>query len=366
MAQENLTDRVAIVTGGSRGIGRVCALALAKAGCHVVIAAKSTEESEALPGSIYSVAAEVAALGRQSLAIQTDVRDESAIQSLVDQTVAHFGRLDIVVNNAGVLWWKDLLETPVKRFDLLIDINVRGPFLLAQAALPHMLKNNWGHIINMSPPIDMKLVPGKIAYFISKYGMTMIAHGLAGELSGRNVACNALWPATLIESQATKNWGLGDASLWRKADIIADALIEVCRHKPESYKGQALIDEDVLRAAGVQDLSIYNCVPGAEPMRIVDGPSKWGNEARLAKAESGPSAADTWRCVQCYESVDQGFDVCWNCGTHRDGTKDPNFGAPGTRSAGEVMHAPISIPGLTESGDSSGDMLPIVEEEPER
>src|SRR5439155_16723016 len=166
-----LAGRVAIVTGASRGIGRAIALGLAKAGCHIVIAAKSTTATEKLPGSIFSVADEVRALGVEALPIQTDVRDEVQIEVLAQQTLAEFGRIDILINNAGALWWKPLIETPAKRFDLVMGVNARAAFLCCRAVLPSMIERRWGHIINMSPPLDLSLVPGRIAYCISKLGM---------------------------------------------------------------------------------------------------------------------------------------------------------------------------------------------------
>src|SRR5436305_3829430 len=153
----DLTDRVAIVTGASRGIGRAIALGLARAGCAVVVAAKTTESSEKLPGSIFSVAAEVEALGAQALAVQVDVRDEAQIEALAARTLERFGRVDLLVNNAGALHWQSLLETPAKRFDLVMGVNARAAFLCARAVLPTMIARRWGHIVNMSPPLDLEL-----------------------------------------------------------------------------------------------------------------------------------------------------------------------------------------------------------------
>ena len=150
-----------------------------------------------------------------------------------------------------------------------MDVNARASFLTAHHCLPHMKKNGWGHIINMSPPIALEMVPQKVAYCISKFGMTLVAHGLAEEVRGQGIACNALWPATVIESQATINFGLGDRSQWRKADILADAVLAIVGHQPSDLTGQALIDEDILAKVGVTDFSPYLCVPDGEPIRIV-------------------------------------------------------------------------------------------------
>ncbi|MBI3944112.1 MAG: SDR family oxidoreductase [Chloroflexi bacterium] len=263
-----LVGKVAIITGASRGIGRSVALKLAREGADIVIAAKTTEPDPRLPGTIYDTAQEITALGRRALPVKTNVREETDIQHMVDTTLETFGRVDIMINNAGAMWWYPVLETPAKRFDLMIDVNVRAAFLCARAVLPAMIAQNGGHIINMSPPIDFNLLPGKVGYFISKYGMTMIAMGLAEEVREHNVAVNALWPVTIIESQASINFGLGDPSMWRKPEILADAVYAIVTKEPRSYSGQALLDEDILRAEGVTDFDQYNCVPGSHPTRI--------------------------------------------------------------------------------------------------
>jgi citronellol/citronellal dehydrogenase len=263
-----LQDRVAIITGASRGIGRAVALGLAKQGCHIVVAAKSTGSTDKLPGSIYTVAHEVEALGAKALPYQIDVRDADQIEALAAQTVKQFGRIDMLINNAGALWWQPILETPPKRFDLVMGVNARAAFLAARAVLPAMRDRQWGHIINMSPPIDLKMVPGKIAYCISKFGMTLLSHGLAEEVRGWNVAVNSLWPVTIIESQASINWKMGEPSMWRKPDILVDCVVRLVQKEPKEITGKALLDEDFLKAEGVTDFSGYACVPGTQPMRI--------------------------------------------------------------------------------------------------
>jgi citronellol/citronellal dehydrogenase len=188
---------------------------------------------------------------------------------MVRHAEAELGRIDILVNNAGALWWKPVLETPVNRFNLVMDINARAPFLCAQAVLPGMIARRWGHIVNMSPPIDLGPVTGRVAYFMSKYGMTLLTHGLAGEVAEHNVAVNSLWPVTLVESQATKGFEMGSPELWRKAEILSDATLAIVAREPRERTGKALLDEDVLREAGITDFEGYNCVEGATPMRIV-------------------------------------------------------------------------------------------------
>jgi citronellol/citronellal dehydrogenase len=210
----------------------------------------------------------VEALGVCALPVQIDVRDGEQIEAMVARTVERFGRIDILINNAGALWWHLLLETPAKRFDLVMDVNARAAFLACRATLPHMIERRWGHIINMSPPVDMKMVPGRIAYCISKFGMTLLTYGLAEEMRSANIAVNSLWPVTIIESQASINWGLGSRAQWRKPDILVDCVLRMVQKEPKELTGLALLDEDFLRAEGVSDFSSYACVPGSQPPRI--------------------------------------------------------------------------------------------------
>jgi citronellol/citronellal dehydrogenase len=265
---ESLKDRVAIITGASRGIGRALALGLAGQGCHIVIAAKSAESSERLPGSIHTVAKEAEALSVSALPIQVDVRDGDQIEAMIAQTMNRFGRIDILINNAGALWWKPVVETPPKRFDLVMGVNARAAFLTARAVLPCMIERKWGHIINMSPPIDLKILPGKVAYFISKFGMTLLSHGLAEEVRSHHIAVNSLWPVTIIESQASINWGMGTREMWRKPDILVDCVLRLVQKDPAEISGHALLDEDFLRQEGITDFSRYACVPGTNPPRV--------------------------------------------------------------------------------------------------
>jgi citronellol/citronellal dehydrogenase len=252
------------------------ALGLASEGAHVTIAAKSEAADPKLPGTIHSVAAEVAALGVEALAVRVDVRDDAQVDAMVAKTVERFGRVDILINNAGALWWQPVLETPMKRYDLINDVNSRGAFTCTRAALPHMLAGGFGQIVNYSPPIMLDALPGKVAYCISKFGMTMLAHGLAEEVRGRGVAINALWPVTAIESLATINFQLGGPAMWRKPDILVDATLEVVTTAPDALSGEALLDEDFLRTRGWTDFTKYRCDPEHEPPRVMpsDLPSR--------------------------------------------------------------------------------------------
>jgi citronellol/citronellal dehydrogenase len=226
------------------------ALRLAKEGAAVVVTGKSEHSTETLPGSIHSVAEEIVTAGGRAIAVHLDVRKEEDVAAMVQRAVDEFGRLDILVNNAGALWWKSFLETPLTRYDLMWQVNVRGAFLCAQHALPHMLRNGWGHIVMCSPPIGTDANPGHVAYMTTKMGMTRLAIGIAAEHENDNVACNSLWPVTLIESLATVNYSVGDRSLWRSPDILSDALMEMVTTAPRQLTGRQLLDEPFLRERG--------------------------------------------------------------------------------------------------------------------
>lgn len=263
-----LQDRVVFVTGGSRGIGRAVALACAREGADVCVAAKTEVADPRLPGTIHEVADEVRALGRRALPLRLDVREADACVRSVEAAIEHFGRVDALVNNAGALWWADVVETPVARFDLIMGINVRAAFVLSHAVLPHMMKRRYGHVVMMSPPIDPSACAHHGAYAVSKFGMTMIAHAISDEAAEYNVTAHALWPATAIESSATRSFGLGGPEVWRKADILADATVALLAREPSARKGRAWVDEDVLREEGVTDFGKYQCVEGAEPPQV--------------------------------------------------------------------------------------------------
>ena len=245
-----LAGRVAIVTGSSRGIGRAMVLRLAREGAGVVVTGKSESGTDRLPGSIHTVAEEVEQAGGTALPIRVDVRHEDEVKAMVDQTVEKFGRVDILVNNAGALWWQPVLQTPPKRYDLMWEINVRAAYLCAYFALPHMVAQHWGHVINCSPPITTEASPGHVAYMTTKMGMTRMAIGIAAEHERDGIASNSLWPVTIIESLASINWGLGDRSQWRSPEILCDAMMEILRSEPPSLTGQQILDEPFLRTRG--------------------------------------------------------------------------------------------------------------------
>ncbi len=263
-----LSDRVALITGASRGIGREIALTFAREGAKVALAAKSVHPNPKLPGTLGEVAAEVEQLGAECLVCPCDVREAEQIEQAVAAVLSRFGRVDILINNAGALWWRPVLDTPVKRFDLVMQVNARAAFLMSQAVLPAMVERRWGHIVNMSPPIDLAAAPGFVAYFISKYGMTLLSHGLAGEVRAHNIAVNSLWPVTAIDTAAVRNYGVGTPEQWRKPSIVADATLELVCKPPHEITGEALLDEDILRGVGVTDFSGYAVVAGSDPQPI--------------------------------------------------------------------------------------------------
>jgi citronellol/citronellal dehydrogenase len=192
------------------------------------------------------------------------------------KTLERFGRIDLLVNNAGALHWAGILDTPPKRFDLVMGVNARASFLCCRAVLPAMIRQRWGHVINMSPPLDLSILPGRVAYGISKLGMTLLTVGLAEEVRRHNVAVNSLWPVTIIESQASIAHQLGTPEKWRKPDILVDCILRLAAKGPAEVTGQALLDEDFLRAEGLTDFGGYACVPGTLPPRLTWPPLEKG------------------------------------------------------------------------------------------
>ena len=265
----DLHGRVALVTGASRGIGKALALRLAREGAAVAVAAKSEQSTDRLPGSIHQTADEIRAAGGRALAIPTDVREDNAVRGMVEQTVQEFGRLDILVNNAGAIWLQPIAQTPVKRFDLVMDVNVRAAYLACYYALPHMVKQKWGHVLNMCPRLSTRPSPGKVAYMISKLGMAYVALGLAAEHAADNIAGNTLWPRTIIESQASINWGMAGPEQWRTPEIVCDASMAIFAQEPATSTGRQWIDEEALtELAGVTNFDRYWC-QGKPPDRPI-------------------------------------------------------------------------------------------------
>ena len=263
MASPN--NKTLFITGASRGIGKAIALRAARDGARIVVAAKSAEDNPRLPGTIYSAAAEIEAAGGQALPVLLDVRDENQIADAVAQAIKHFGAIDILVNNASAIHPHGALDTPMKRYDLMMDINVRGTFACAQACLPHLVKAANPHILTLCPPIDLnpKWFRPHTAYTTPKYAMSMITLGLAEEFRAHGVAANGLWPRTLIATAALNLAAPGESHRARRPEIMADAAHYILT-RPSSVSGRFFLDEEALREHGMTDFSAYAMVSGAE------------------------------------------------------------------------------------------------------
>lgn len=262
----SLAGKTLFITGASRGIGLAIALRAARDGANVVVAAKTTEPHPRLPGTIYTAAEEIEAAGGKALPCVVDIRYEEQVQAAVDQAVARFGGIDITVNNASAISLTGTLQTDMKRYDLMHGINTRGTFLVSKLTLPHLLKAENPHILNISPPLNMEArwFGPHVAYTMAKFGMSLCVLGMAAEFQGK-VAINALWPRTVIDTAAVRNLlgGAPMASKGRKPDIMADAAHAILTRGVDC-SGNYFIDDEVLRAEGVTDLEQYSVTPGAE------------------------------------------------------------------------------------------------------
>jgi citronellol/citronellal dehydrogenase len=266
----SLQGRTLFITGASRGIGKAIALRAAADGAQVVIAAKSDRPHPVLPGTIQSAAEEVERAGGKALAIKLDVRDEQSIQAAVEQAVGHFGGIDILVNNASAIMLKNTSELPMRRFDLMFGVNVRGTFATSQACIPHLLKSDNPHILNLSPPLNMNpdWFKPHVAYTMSKYGMSMCVLGMAEEFRRQGLAVNALWPRTVIATAAINTLGgMVKPENCRIEAIMADAAHAILVRDSKSCTGNFFIDQAVLHAEGVRDFDQYAVKPGAALMK---------------------------------------------------------------------------------------------------
>ena len=259
-----LKGKTLFITGASRGIGLAIALRAARDGANIVIAAKTAETNPKLPGTIHSAAAEIEAAGGHALALQTDIRDEANVLAAVEQAVARFGGIDILVNNASAIWLRGALDTPMKRFDLMQQVNSRGSFLCAQACLPHLLRAPNPHILTLAPPpsLQPKWWGPHTGYTLAKMGMSFVTLGLAAEFGPQGVAVNALWPKTVIATDAIHMIPGVEARNCRTPRIVADAAHAVLAREARGFSGHFLIDEDVLRETGVSDFDAYAVEPG--------------------------------------------------------------------------------------------------------
>jgi citronellol/citronellal dehydrogenase len=257
---KRLLDRTILITGASRGIGRAIALAAAREGANIVIAAKTAEPHAKLPGTIHTVAAEVRALGGRALPLQVDVREEVQVADLMTAVEKEFGKLDALINNAGAIQLTNVANTPVKRYDLMQQVNARAVFVCAKAALPLLRLAGGGHIISLSPPLNLRakwLVP-HAPYTLSKFGMTLLSLGLAGEFAADRISVTTLWPRTTIATAAIEfAVGAQLLPLCRTPEIMADATLEILATADQSLTGQTLLDEDFLRTRGWTDFRRY-------------------------------------------------------------------------------------------------------------
>ncbi|MFP4632894.1 MAG: SDR family oxidoreductase [Halobacteriales archaeon] len=266
LERPDLDGSTAFITGTTRGIGKEIALALADCGCNVVSTGKTVDDSDSdLEGTIHKTADACRERGVESLAIQLDVRDPDAVEAAAQEAIDEFGEVDIVINNASAIHIADVEDVSPKRFDLMTDVNVRGTFLTSRAFIPHLKQLDGSWILTNAPPIEVDRSPGKAPYAWSKMGMSFVTLSLASELDDHDVGCNTFWPVTAIKTRATEYFGLGTERDWREPRILSDTVLEILKNDPSEYTGNALLDEDVLSEAGVEDLSEYNCVEDANP-----------------------------------------------------------------------------------------------------
>ncbi len=263
-----LANKTLFITGASRGIGKAIALRAAADGANVVIAAKTAEPHPKLPGTIFTAAKEIEAAGGKALPLVVDVRHDDEVLAAVAKAVETFGGIDVLVNNASAISLTGTLQTPMKRYDLMHQVNLRGTYLCSQACLPHLLKAQNPHVLNLAPPLNMKAkwFQNHVAYTMAKYGMSMCVLGMAEEFRGK-VAFNALWPRTAIATAAIDMIG-GEAMMKRSrtVEIMADAAHAILLRPHAECTGNFFIDDEVLAAEGVTDFSKYTVDPNIEPM----------------------------------------------------------------------------------------------------
>jgi len=267
-AGKTLAGKTLLITGASRGIGLAIALRAARDGANVAIAAKSSVPNPKLPGTIHTAAAAIEAAGGRALALKCDIREEDDVRAAVAATVETFGGIDILINNASAIWLRGALDTPMKRFDLMQQVNARGSFLCAQACLPHLLQAPNPHILTLAPPpsLDPRWWGPHTGYTLAKMGMSFVTLGLAAEFGPQGVAVNALWPRTVIATDAINMIPGVEAARCRRPEIVADAAHAVLLREARGFHGQFLIDEDVLRETGAVDFDDYALDPTQTPL----------------------------------------------------------------------------------------------------
>jgi len=264
----DLKNRTLFVSGGSRGIGLAIAKRAAQDGANIIIAAKTVEPHPKLQGTIYTAAEEIEAAGGKALPVVCDIRSEEQVAEAVEQGADHFGGIDICVNNASAIALTPTLQTPMKRFDLMHQVNTRGTFLVSKTCIPYLMKSGNPHILNLSAPLNMeeKWFAPHVAYTMAKFGMSMCVLGMAGEFREQGIAVNALWPRTTIATAAVQNLLGGDelTRRSRKPEIMGDAAHVILTKPSREFTGNFCIDDEVLESAGVIDLSVYAVDPSAE------------------------------------------------------------------------------------------------------
>ncbi|KAH8382681.1 hypothetical protein KR009_004828 [Drosophila setifemur] len=289
-----LAGRTLFITGASRGIGKEIALKAARDGANIVVAAKTAEPHPKLPGTIYSAAEEIEKAGGRAHPCVVDVRDEKQVRTAIQEAVAKFGGIDIVVNNASAISLTGTLETDMKRYDLMHNINTRGTFLVSKECLPYLKKSNHAHILNISPPLSMlpKWFGPHVAYTMAKYGMSMCVLGMAEEFRNDGIAVNALWPRTAIQTAAIEMLTGPESAKWsRKPEIMADAAYAILCKEPKQFTGQFAIDDEVLESAGITDLTDYACVrENADKLMVDFFIEAKGAAPELASATAAASA----------------------------------------------------------------------------
>jgi len=268
----NLHGKTLFITGASRGIGLAIARRAARDGANIVVAAKTADDNPELPGTIHSAAAEVETAGGHALALQCDIRHEASVQAAVEQAVARFGGIDILVNNASAISLTDTPSTPMKRFDLMFGVNVRGTFCCTQACLPELTKSARAgrnpHVLNMSPPLSMRehWFKAHTAYTMAKYGMSMCTLGHAGEFRRHGIAVNSLWPRTAINTAALQMIPGVDIGKCRTPEILADAAYLILCSNARDVTGNFFIDDTLLAERGVTDFEHYSVTPGTKDL----------------------------------------------------------------------------------------------------
>lgn len=262
----DLKAKTLFITGASRGIGLAIALRAAREGANIAIAAKTTTPHPKLPGTIYTAASEIEAAGGCALPIETDIRCEDQVLAAVARTVQRFGGIDILVNNASAISLSPAADTPMKRFDLMMEVNLRGTFLCSQACLPYLKRAANPHILLLSPPLNMEArwFAQHTAYTISKYGMSMCVLGLAEEFRPFGVAVNALWPRTIIVTAALQVIPGAEPERGRTPAFVAEAAVEIFKRESRATTGRFFIDEQVLAEGGATDFSSYAFAPGTK------------------------------------------------------------------------------------------------------